>query len=102
MNTKIIHIYILNQAGQNTEESAARAAFRPGMYLYGYCMGIFGRNSYGVKTIVKVDGNLIVVTEMVWDYTKQKYINVTNTANVDSWVELLISSNTSLAEGNAD
>jgi len=94
--------YILKQVGQDTEESAARAAFQPGMNLYGYCQGIFGRDSYGIKTIVKVYNNSIVVTEIVWYYTNQKYFNVTKTASVDSWVELLISSNTSLDEGNAD
>jgi hypothetical protein len=46
--------YILKQRGQEDEEVSARRAFGPGMFLYGYCRGLFGRDSYGPKQILSV------------------------------------------------
>jgi hypothetical protein len=86
--------YILKQKSKS-DENLAREAFKPGMILYGYCGGIFGRDSHGNKTIVEVDvtHNSIMVLESNGAY---------NTAFVESWVGLLESSNSSLATQEDD
>lgn len=79
--------YFLKQKGFNDEEQKAKRAFQPGMELYGYCGGIFGRDSYDIKTIKEVNGNQIICFNSEGHYVS---------GVVDSWVSLLESSNLSL------
>lgn len=46
---------ILKQKGMTNDSSEALTLLKPGMELYGFLGGLFGRDSYGVKTIVMVD-----------------------------------------------
>ena len=85
--------YVLNQKSANGEEAEARAAFSVGMELYGYCGGIFGRDSHGTKTILRIEGNSIQVREQHWVNSEKTFLNI---AEVRSWVELLGDSNDSL------
>jgi hypothetical protein len=40
------------------EEADAKSQFKPGVHLYGYCCGAFGRDSYETKTIVAIREDL--------------------------------------------
>ena len=71
----------------------ARNAFHPGLILYGYCCGIFGRDSYGPKKILSVSGKYLTV--------RDKNGSV-QTGSVGSWTELLKSSNHDLNSGDHD
>lgn len=75
--------YVLKQATEKTENYKARKVFAVGMTLYGYCGGIFGRDSYGDKKIVQIIGDYIEVEEN----------GVTNYATVKNWIALLEDSN---------
>ena len=79
--------FVLKQRGQDDEESLARSAFRVGMFLYGYCGGLFGRDSYGEKEIVGLHGNTIIVKE------KDGSTHSGTVEGVFKWKYLLISSN---------
>lgn len=69
------------------QELAARLELKPGMFLYGYCGGRFGRDSFGDKEIVSVDMHSLVVRED----------GVLRTSfDIDSWVDLIKSSNDSI------
>lgn len=78
--------YILKQRGEKDEELLARQAFQSGMKLYGYCHGLFGRDSYGIKTIVSINGDIITVEE-------EGSYNSSQMRDPFSWVDLLKSSN---------
>lgn len=78
--------YVLKQYKEDTEEAKAKRAFKPGMTLYGYCCGYFGRSSYGDKKIIEIFGNKIEVEED----------GVRFYADVESWKDLLESSNQEL------
>ena len=78
---------ILKQKGRPSEEAEARNEFQVGKELYGYCLGIFGR-SYGTKVVESIGEYSICVAENESILYGQ----------VDSWVELLKSSNESLEQ----
>lgn len=87
---------ILRQKGQESwtkAEYEAKLQVQPGVTLYGYCCGIFGRDSYGDKTVISVAGNtLICKTER----------GVMICGDVHSWIDLITSSNEALAEYEGD
>lgn len=94
--------YVLKQRGDaelNNEELQAKSVFRVGMELYGYCCGVFGRDSYGVKKVTKIQGNYIHVEEKEWDTSLSADVMCERVGNVYSWVDLLESSNTALESG---
>jgi len=85
---------MLKQRGYNTpdfKQDLARASIRPGMTLYGYCNGEFGRDSYGDKIVVEVGFRHLLVREPGGEL---------NTANDVNWVELIKSSNRALEDEN--
>jgi len=84
--------YILKQKGSTNKESLARSAFRVGDTLYGYCQGIFGRDSYGNKRIISIEGDYIYVVEDTFNGPSY------NNGQVSSWADLLESSNRSCEE----
>lgn len=88
--------YVLKQRGEaehSAEELMAKSAFTVGAELYGFCCGIFGRDSYGVKKIIEMRrGDHIVVLEDGFHKNGKVY----------SWVELLESSNQFLEEEMED
>jgi len=80
--------YVLRQARiKNEAEDKARAAIQPGMILYGYCCGYFGRDSYEDKLVIDIIGDHIEVRDEN---------GVEQIAEVKSWMELLKSSNEEL------
>jgi hypothetical protein len=81
--------YVLEQKKAKGREAEARAAFSVGMELYGYCCGIFGRDSYDTKRILAIDDDRIICIN-----SDARSIS----GNVYSWVELLESSNNFLIE----
>lgn len=82
--------YVLRQFAKTDDESLAKAAFHPGMYLYGYCCGFFGRDSYGKKLIIKITDDSIEVVE------NSVRNSADTTTSYFSWVDLLESSNRDL------
>lgn len=78
--------YVLKQYQGNTEEAKAKRACKPGMILYGYCCGYFGRDSYGDKKIIEIFGNKMEVEEDGVRYY----------ADIESWKDLIESSNQEL------
>jgi len=78
--------YVLKQRKHRTEDDKAREAFNRGMWLYGYCNGIFGSDSFEDKQIVEVIGNYIEV---------KNEEGITRTAIIDEggWIQLLEASN---------
>jgi hypothetical protein len=90
--------YVLKQKGTGTgdDETLARNAFNVGDIIYGYCRGYFGRSSFGDKKIISIEGNHLCCIE------SSTYGPVHHGCVVKSWVELLKSSNASLAEQEAD
>lgn len=54
---------VLKQRGENDQEALARDAIKPGMKLYGFLGGLFGRGSYGEKTVVEVEAHYITAME---------------------------------------
>ena len=84
--------YVLNQTRDGANE--ARDAFRPGLKLFGFCCGHFGRDSYDVKTIVSVtDFNVTVIDS-------RGCVGISRDLKGDDWEKLLESSNRDLATGN--
>lgn len=79
--------YVLKQRGSEDKESLARQAFMPGMFLYGYCGGMFGRDSYGPNEIVSIVGNCITVKY------GNHYMNAVIDGDLYKWSELLADSN---------
>lgn len=80
--------YVLRQRETDDEEILARQAFQPGLYLYGYCGGLFGRDAYGPNLILEIKGNDIIV--------KDENGNImigTIDGNLFTWKELLQDSN---------
>lgn len=84
--------YVLNQK-EGTEEYQAMMAIRPGMKLYGFCGGLFGRDSYGEKTILEVHEDHVVVTEDGFTMPSRKI-----DGDPYSWVGLIEDSNRALKE----
>lgn len=84
---------ILKQKGLNDEESAAKAQIVPGISLYGFCCGYFGRDWTGEKVVTSVVGNVIHVVE-------EKYSGPVHMSSfeITSWVDLIKSSNRDLEE----
>ena len=80
--------YILEQYVGN-EEDEARAAFKVGMNLYGFCGGIFGRDSYETKIIKEIIHNFLEC-ENIEGQIYHVY--------VDSWINLLNDSNYGLEQ----
>lgn len=73
-------------------EIQARNLLKPGMMLYGYCGGDFGRDSYGDKKIIAVYEDHLVVEE-------EGHTLVSRT--IHSWIKLIEDSNYYL-EGQED
>jgi hypothetical protein len=48
------------EQGLSKEQAQAKAQLQSGVILYGYCGGIFGRDSYGNKMVQKVEGNTLL------------------------------------------
>lgn len=76
--------YVLEQYSEQGEEAKAKRAFTPGMELYGYCCGVFGRDSYDTKTIKEIKGSTIYAVNSD---------GALCSGHVYSWVDLLESSN---------
>jgi hypothetical protein len=72
------------------EQAQARKLLQPGMILYGYCGGRFGRDGYGDKIILKVRKDSVRVTNER-GVEQDSFL-------IDDWVELIKQSNQSLAE----
>jgi hypothetical protein len=85
--------YVLRQEGIKEEHILAKVAFQEGMFLYGFCGGFFGRDSYGTKLITKISGNLIIVKE-----ENGKVYHGTIDGKTYSWASLLEDSNDALQE----
>lgn len=88
--------YELRQHELYDPEDLARQAMQPGLYLYGYCGGIFGRDSYGPKQILDIQEELIVVSELT---SKGR---VRRTGYTNKWLRLLNSSNEALDSPDTD
>ena len=86
--------YVLKQR-EDSDETNARNAIRPGNLLFGYCGGLFGRESYGDKKVVSVHSDHLVVTE-------DGHTLVSRTIDGESytWAGLILDSNNSLEEDN--
>lgn len=82
-----------NKSGILGKDLEAYHSVEIGMTLYGYCCGIFGRDSYGDKVVVRKTHSYLEVEEEGLDGTKY-----TNTANIrsDEWYDLVQSSNSFL------
>lgn len=77
----------LNQKTDNNfteEEQRAYNCIQPGMSLYGYCGGRFGRDSYGDKLVVSKTYEYVTVLEDGVQHSSFK---------ISSWVDLVKSSN---------
>ena len=71
----------------NEEERAAFNCVQPGAYLYGYCGGRFGRDSYGDKLVLsKTYKSVTVLEDGVQDTSFE----------IHSWADLVKSSNNHL------
>lgn len=81
---------ILRQYKTNDEQLLARALVTAGSYLYGYCCGYFGRDSYGTKKVIKVGKDAVTVQNDDGSYQDSYRIN--------DWVSLVKASNASLEE----
>jgi hypothetical protein len=76
---------VLRQKGLNSAQSKAKAQIVPGVILYGYCGGRFGRDSYGEKIVIRVnDDNTILAEEDG---------RATNSFEIKDWVALIEDSN---------
>jgi hypothetical protein len=53
----------LRQKNDNNEEVKARNLIKPGMELYGYLGGLFGRESFGTKRVSSVYDDHIIAVE---------------------------------------
>lgn len=84
--------YVLKQKG-DTEESQARNAIKPGMVLYGYCGGAFGRDSYGDKIVLEVHEDHLVVREE--GFTRTSF---TIDGDIRTWADLIKDSNECLEQ----
>lgn len=81
--------YILKQKNCTDEEILARSAIQPGMTLYGYCGGVFGRDSYDDKVVVLIQDNTLTVKN------EEGHLM---SAQVYSWADLIQASNYHLKE----
>ena len=72
-------------------EQRVKDSLKPGMYLYGYCGGVFGRESYGDKKILSIGDEHITVEELGI---------VKHSTPIKSWQQLVTNSNTALDEDN--
>lgn len=79
--------FILKQKGipDSQDEIDARNCIQPGMILYGYCCGYFGRDSYANKKIISIDGREITV--------RDENGVISTSYKITSWVDLVESSN---------
>jgi len=85
--------YILKQEDGYNNESLARAAIERGMYLYGYCNGMFGRDSYGKKLILEVMSNHVIVLE-----DGHTILGAEMDGKIFTWAALIESSNKTFEE----
>ena len=92
--------YILKQKGYSDEEACAKAAIQPGMTLYGYCGGRFGRDSYGDKVVIEVRTDSVVVEDFSYSCEKEKGL-IIKSFPIYSWVDLINESNRALEEAEA-
>ncbi len=77
----------LKQRLDDDEQHLARIQLTPGTELYGYCGGIFGRDSYGTKTVLSTTSNSILVEE--FNGLKLEVV-------VEDWIQLIEDSNSYL------
>ena len=88
---------MLNQRGKLTmtlDNVQARAFLVKGAELYGYLNGLFGRDSYGVKTIINIFSDHLVVK----DEDGITMVSLKIDGKRFSWSEIVKASNDSLAE----
>lgn len=88
--------YVLKQDEDvkwSDEELEAKKCFRPGMKLYGFCEGIFGGTWQGMKTIKKIEGDVLTCEIGSYAPPCEYHIEIT------SWISLLESSNKALETG---
>jgi len=71
------------------EQFESRDSIKPGMILYGYCEGRFGRDSYGEKKVLEVHEDHVVVMEDG---------HVLTSFTINDWTSLVESSNGALEE----
>ena len=85
-----------NESGITGKDLEAYQSIQPGMVLYGYCCGKFGRDSYGDKVVVRKTTDSLEVQEETRDGRR-----CTNWAEMrpDDWFDLVESSNSWLEEG---
>lgn len=82
---------VFRQRDIEDSQLEAKALLKPGMTLYGYCGGVFGRDSYGDKTILLIKDNTIVVKEQ----QGSKWLR-SESYEIYDWKELIIESNSAL------
>jgi hypothetical protein len=76
---------ILKQRNIKDKEVLAKSLIQPGMYLYGYCGGRFGRDSYDDKLVLSVSNNQVTV--------RNENGRIENSFEIHSWVDLVEDSN---------
>jgi len=81
--------YELKQRGTDQEEALAKQAFKVGMFLYGYCGGLFG-DHYGAKEILRIHEDAILVKVK---NTDQPLLSQPIDGYLYTWVGLLEDSN---------
>ena len=85
--------FVLRQEGENDEDAQAKAVLLPGMKLYGFMCGLFGRDSYGTKTILSVHHDHIVARE-----DGHTIVSRTVDGRVYTWAGVIQDSNDCLKE----
>lgn len=85
--------FVLRQLGENDEDAQAKAALVPGLKLYGFMRGLFGRDSYGEKTILSVHHDHIVARE-----DGHTIVSRTIDGDIYTWAGVVEASNEGLAD----
>lgn len=84
---------ILKQRTDYEPELYARSLIVPGMELYGFLGGLFGRDSYGIKKVIEVRAETIIAMEDCVRITSR-----TIDGNLYTWQSIVQMSNESLEE----
>lgn len=84
----------INETGLVEKDLETYNSIQPGMVLYGYCCGKFGRDSYGDKVVVRKTIDYLEVQERRDD---QRFNNSAS-MQADDWYDLVESSNSWLKE----
>ena len=88
---------ILKQKGMHDDEVRSRLQIQPGLKLYGFCGGLFGRDSWGEKTVVAVRDNRI-------DFLEYDELGTSREVDGDiyTWAGLIKDSNRELEMGDRE